>query len=579
MGWEDVPASFAAGRDARDRWEENKQFRKLRQQAIETGALGVAQKRHRSDRISSALGESSLDTSPYMVDPSGLSDPIQDRMRQSFSRLRGLFRRPKAAIPAAGFAAAPSYGADYDVGGTQGDDPSTGLEQTLIGDEPEGFADGTPDNALEMAKKRALEVVAQRNAKEAAYVQSIRDRQSAIDYNADAVQAQQFDTASDKRQPLAYGADWVNNARAAALARGQTPPFAGRQVAPAPAPTPAAPAAPGRSGAMVARQHNSDWVAPSNPGSTSAAVTALSKRTSGRSAAPTAAAAPVAAMVDITDVDQTDIPDFSRADWTKYRRALLNAMLEGGEGNPELVDDQVDAIIKQKQQEGFAHYARQGALLQQGGNNKGAMAAYKTAWHYLPSGTSMQFGVQGQHIVGFEVNEKTGKPIPNTVKAIDPETAMHLAEAAADPAKWGLYAKSMRDEERENQKVRTDSTYKDRAGWAAMINARSNQETDALRVELAAEKARGGAGAYVDSTAFRAAEAAFRKNLQEDESGIVDPADIPDIALLAAEIKQRYQGAISAERALAEAKRVASIGQLQAALEAADLPQAQRPKK
>ncbi len=121
-------------------------------------------------------------------------------------------------------------------------------------------------------------------------------------------------------------------------------------------------------------------------------------------------------------IDHTKIPTTTTQDWQMLERAT--ALQLAANGNPN-ASREANASITGMQHDNFMDYMRQGAALDASGNKQGAMAAYKTAYNYFPTGHDMHFGIGSDgNIVGFGVNEQTGQPVQNGAVRLD-QQAVH----------------------------------------------------------------------------------------------------------------------------------------------------------
>jgi hypothetical protein len=239
-------------------------------------------------------------------------------------------------------------------------------------------------------------------------------------------------------------------------------------------------------------------------------------------------------LVDFSnlDIDPKDVPDMKTDDWKQYRAQLMDAARLSGD--PSRVEN-ANKMVTQMQQEGFLNYAQQGLALQQAGNVKGAMAAYRAAYQYFPNGHDVEFGVfhdpktQRSAIVGFGKDEKTGKIVPGSQLVMDPERVAALIDNFKNPAAFTAWTKDWRDfnqRERQYQEV-TKPLAK------AQAHALENRsEADILRAENAQLKAGQTPGA---GAAMRNAEHVFRQRVEM--LGIQDEAQADYLASVMSQIK------------------------------------------
>ena len=131
------------------------------------------------------------------------------------------------------------------------------------------------------------------------------------------------------------------------------------------------------------------------------------------------------------NIDHTQIPTTTTQDWQDLERAT--ALNYAAHGHADGVR-QANADITGLQHDNFMDYMRQGAALDAAGNKQGAMAAYKTAYNYFPTGHDMHFGLgQDGTIVGFGVNEQTGQPVQNGAIRLDQQNVHGIMTHFANP--------------------------------------------------------------------------------------------------------------------------------------------------
>jgi hypothetical protein len=255
-------------------------------------------------------------------------------------------------------------------------------------------------------------------------------------------------------------------------------------------------------------------------------------RGGGRTALPTQAQPETADFSDL-DIDPKDVPDMKTNDWVKYRAQAMDAARQSGD--PASVKAAGDAVT-QMQVEGFQNYGQQGLALQQAGNIRGAMAAYRAAFQYFPNGNDVEFGVhKGKsgrpQIVGVGLDEKTGKRVPGTELIMDPERVSVLLSNFKNPAAFAMWTKDHRAEqfrERQYQEV-TKPLAQATADYQA-----NNSEANILRAENAQLKA-GGGGAAGQATNMRNAERAFRERV--GQMGLVDEPTADFLASVMSQVK------------------------------------------
>lgn len=233
------------------------------------------------------------------------------------------------------------------------------------------------------------------------------------------------------------------------------------------------------------------------------------------------------------DIDAKEVPDMKTDDWKKYRAQMIAAAQKSG--NPQAVS-QVNDMVTEMQQKGFLNYGQQGLALQQAGNIRGAMAAYRAAFQYFPNGNDVEFGTSKnkrtgrEQIIGFGKDEKTGKVVPGTELIMDPERVGVLLENFKRPEAFRMWTKDWRDF-KEGQK-----RYEEVTKPLAQAQADSLANNSEARI-LAAENAalRGGSGGAGGAANMRNAERVFRERL--GMMGLQDEAQADYLASIMSQIK------------------------------------------
>jgi hypothetical protein len=237
-----------------------------------------------------------------------------------------------------------------------------------------------------------------------------------------------------------------------------------------------------------------------------------------RTAVPTATDPDVVNFGDI-DIDAREVPDMKTNDWKRYRAEMIAAAQKSG--NPQAVA-QVNDMVTEMQLKGFMSYGQQGLALQQAGNVRGAMAAYRAAFQYFPNGNDVEFGTNKNsrtgrtQIVAFGKDEETGKVIPGSEMIMDPERVSVLMENFRNPQAFRMWTKDWRDFQQDQREYTEIKKPLAQAQADALAN---NSEASILRAENAA--LRGGASGG-GASALRNAERVFRERLAmmslEDET-------------------------------------------------------------
>lgn len=231
------------------------------------------------------------------------------------------------------------------------------------------------------------------------------------------------------------------------------------------------------------------------------------------------------------DIDAKDVPNMQMDDWKKYRAQMIAAAQKSG--SPQAVA-QVNDMVTDMQQKGFLSYGQQGLALQQAGNIRAAMAAYRAAFQYFPNGNDVEFGIHKDRktgrsqIVGFGKDEKTGKVVKGSEMIMDPERTAALLENFKNPQAFRMWTKDWRDFQQEQRKYEEVTKPLAQAQADYMAN---NSEANMLRAENAGLRAGGAGGAGV----MRNAERVFRERLTM--MGLQDETQADYLASVMSQVK------------------------------------------
>lgn len=255
--------------------------------------------------------------------------------------------------------------------------------------------------------------------------------------------------------------------------------------------------------------------------------------------APAVSTDPEMANFGDIDIDANEVPDMKTDDWKRYRAEMIAAAQKSGD--PAAVS-RVNDMVTEMQMKGFLNYGQQGLALQQAGNIRGAMAAYRAAFQYFPNGNDVEFGTSKNRrtgrtqIVGFGKDEKTGKVVPGTELIMDPERVGVLLENFRNPQAFRMWTKDWRDFQFGERK------YEEVTKPLAQAQADSLANTSEARI-LAAEnqalraRAAGGAGGAAN---LRNAERVFRERLSM--MALEDDAQSDYLASIMSQIKVANPG-------------------------------------
>jgi len=161
---------------------------------------------------------------------------------------------------------------------------------------------------------------------------------------------------------------------------------------------------------------------------------------SGPAAAP-AEADPMAGF-DISKVNAEEIPNFSNKDWESFREENIKELVANGMSYAEAWD-KVDQQTMNTQRRGFLHFTSQADALLAAGDKKGASAAVRAAFQYMPSTTDLKVGEYKGHVVAFGVDEETGEQIGTPI-VVTPELLQKVQMNFASPQVWAEYAQDRR---------------------------------------------------------------------------------------------------------------------------------------
>lgn len=235
-------------------------------------------------------------------------------------------------------------------------------------------------------------------------------------------------------------------------------------------------------------------------------------------------------MADFADLDihAHEVPDMKTDDWKQYRAQVMDAARLTG--NPDAVSRAND-MVTDMQQKGFLNYGKQGLALQQAGNVKGAMAAYRAAYQYFPNGHDVEFSLHKGKIVGVGKDEQTGKVVPGTAMVMDPERVSALMENFTNPQAFRMWTKDWRDFQ---QGQREYSEVKKPLAQAQIQHLGNTGEADIIKAQ--AEMARAGKESAGSGAGMRNAEHVFRQRVEM--LGIQDEAKADFLASVMSRVKQ-----------------------------------------
>lgn len=285
--------------------------------------------------------------------------------------------------------------------------------------------------------------------------------------------------------------------------------------------------------------------------------TAISRSTP--AAAPPAAAAQVSDPfegMDFSDVSPEEVPDFKTKDWAQHRAMAVRGLVARGMPMQQAFDT-VDQQVTQMQQRGFMNLAMQGLALDQAGNKKGAMAAYRAAFQYFPNGSDVKFGVKDGQIFGMGMDEETGKPVGQPMP-LDPRNVAALIDNFRKPEAWQYWAKDRYDSQMELKKFEeVEKPLAEAQGSALLTNAAAAR--DRAQADIISARTGGGSGAASAMANQRSAEGVFRQAFT-DTFMIDDPNMASALASAATQVWQAAGGGMQSVNKVVELiGRAASI--------------------
>lgn len=564
---------ITGGLEAGQNFRANRQIERGREQALESGEYDLQGRRiERANKLPKIYGES-RDLPDYQAT---LGDPFAFKLLDWFKAKRAA-RKSRSAVPAA---APQDYGPPSDLqnsyaptsddfGAQYADGGSVARQDDLTDEE-------LAAERLYIAQQQAESGARQREGSRRAALQTEMARNGGIGDEALAArQAREADTGTVVRG--ASGAEGaVNEFLSPVMGPNVIPQQgAGRSTSGPPGPRVQAG---GRPRAALALGDESAAAPAQAPPS----VAAARGNAQPGAAAPRRAAVPTQDQeqrVDFSqlDAEPKDVPNMTTDDWKRYRLGVLEAAR--ATGRPGAVQ-QANQLVTEMQQQGFLAYGQQGLALQQAGNLKGAMAAYRAAFQYFPNGNDVEFGLikdrQGQQqIVGYGRDEKTNKIVEGSQIVMNPEQAARLLENFTKPEAFRAWTKDWRDFE-EGQR-RFNAGVKDKQGDDAFRNKRYNEvekplaqaQADSLANRSEADILRAsktGTPALRPSELQRS-EAAFRERLEL--VGLTDEAKKDQLASIMSQIKASnpstpdnviINAVVAAERDGTLAKRLQQMG-------------------
>jgi hypothetical protein len=138
-------------------------------------------------------------------------------------------------------------------------------------------------------------------------------------------------------------------------------------------------------------------------------------------------------------------------DWEQYRARRL--ALAAREGVPL---GEVDKEVTAMQMGGFQRYGQQAMALMQAGNLRGAATAMRAAFQYFPNGNDVKLGIHQGQIIGYGMDEETGKPVGKPM-VLNADTTARMLENFANPQAWRMWTKDWHAMAMEEKKFDRDT--------------------------------------------------------------------------------------------------------------------------
>jgi len=221
-------------------------------------------------------------------------------------------------------------------------------------------------------------------------------------------------------------------------------------------------------------------VAPSAPATGGApSAPALS---GGAPSAPQLSAGPQ--MVDFGQIDALpeDVPGMATKDWERYRAKRLAIAARRGESLRD-----VDMEVTQMQMGGFQRYGQQALALMQAGNLRGAASAMRAAFQYFPNGNDVKLGIHQGQIIGYGMDEETGKPVGKPM-VLNVDTTARMLENFSNPQAWRMWTKDWHQMAMDEKKFERDKAVSEEQ--LAQGRAGLNLRAEANQIAAAAAKTR-----------------------------------------------------------------------------------------
>jgi hypothetical protein len=159
------------------------------------------------------------------------------------------------------------------------------------------------------------------------------------------------------------------------------------------------------------------------------------------------------AVIDFSQIDTMpeDVPTMNTKDWEQYRAEKRAIAAARGQSVGD-VDKEVTAM----QMGGFQRYGQQAMALMQAGNLRGAATAMRAAFQYFPNGNDVKLGIHQGQIIGYGLDEETGKPVGKPM-VLNADTTARMLENFANPQAWRMWTKDWHAMAMEEKKFDRDT--------------------------------------------------------------------------------------------------------------------------
>lgn len=180
---------------------------------------------------------------------------------------------------------------------------------------------------------------------------------------------------------------------------------------------------------------------------------------------------------DWSGVMPAEVPSMGTDEWAQYRREVVPYLVAQG-----MTESEAHLEVTKVQQQGFLRHAQEAQALLGANDMHGAAAALRAAYQYFPNGADVQFGVQGNALIGIGIDEQTKQQLGRPM-ILNEERLAAMIDNFSNPGAFLAWTKDWRDEQFARQKyaeverpqAESENVYRDRTGRAALMNAQADQ--------------------------------------------------------------------------------------------------------